>query len=78
MSNKQVQKIYFTIKIIQFDQHGNEVWSKKTNLISEDLNRNEEKPVLSIDSNVSYPLTLSFNVMTHPKHVSLNDNNNLN
>lgn len=66
LSHKSIQRIYYLIKIIKLDKFGTEVWSKETDLVCQDLNKNEEKVAIKIDSNVEYPLILNFNVITHP------------
>lgn len=70
LSNKNVQRIYFLIKLVQLDSFGNDVWSKKTDIKCLDLNRNEEKLVLTIDSNAKYPLMLNLKILTYPLNLS--------
>lgn len=66
LSQKSTQRIYYIMKIVQLDSFGNEKWSTQTDLTCLDLNRNEEKFVVSINSNVQYPVLLNFRVATHP------------
>ncbi len=66
LSQKTTQRIYYVMKVIQLDKLGNEKWSKQTDLTCLDLNRNEEKFLLTIDANVKYPLYLNFRVITYP------------
>ena len=66
LSQKQTQRIYYVMKIVQLDKFGNEKWTKKTDLTCMDLNRNEQKFVLTVDQNVKYPVILNFKVATHP------------
>jgi hypothetical protein len=65
-SNKNIQRIYFLIKLIQLDNFGNEVWNKQTDVRCLDLNRNEEKVVQEISQKANYPLILNLKILTYP------------
>jgi hypothetical protein len=66
LSHKNIQRIYYLIKIIKLDKFGVELWSKTTDLVCQDLNRNEEKVAVKIDAHIEYPLILNFSVIAHP------------
>lgn len=65
LSQKSIQRIYYMMKIVKLDTFGNEKWSTQTDLTCLDLNRNDEKFVVTIDSAVQYPVLLSFRIVTH-------------
>lgn len=66
LSNKILLRIYYIIKLVELDSSGNELWSKKTDLTCLDLNRSEEKYIISIDHKVKYPIMLNLMVSVHP------------
>ena len=66
LSHKNTQRIYYLIKIIKLDKFGAETWSKITDLVCQDLTKNEEKIAVKIDANLEYPLILNFSVIAHP------------
>ena len=67
LSNKPIQRIYYTMKIVQLDKYGNAVYNKETEFTCLDLSRSiEEKFVLAIDARVEYPVLLNFRLNTHP------------
>lgn len=66
LSHKNTQRIYYLIKIIKLDKFGAETWSKVTDLVCQDLTKNEEKIAVKIDANLEYPLILNFSVIAHP------------
>jgi hypothetical protein len=68
LSQKATYRVYYVMKIVQLDSFGTEKWSTQTSLTCVDLNRNEEKFVLTIDSTVKYPVLLNFRIVTHPCH----------
>ena len=66
LSNKNTQRIYYVIKILKLNKFGNEIWSKSTDLVCQDFNKNEEKVAIKIDSKADAPYILNFNVIAHP------------
>ncbi|RNA45244.1 germ cell-less -like 1 [Brachionus plicatilis] len=66
LSNKTLLRIYYAIKLVELDPNGNELWSKKTDIQCLDLNRSEEKYVISVDCKVKYPILLNLLVSVHP------------
>lgn len=69
-SNKNIQRIYFSIKLVQVDNFGNEVWNKQTQVKCLDLNRNEEKVVEDINPAAKYPLILNLKIITYPLNLT--------
>ena len=66
LSHKTIQRIYYLIRIIKLDKFGAENWCKTTDLICQDLTKNEEKIAVKIDANIEYPFILNFSVIAHP------------
>ncbi len=66
LSNKNVQRIYYMIKLINLDNQGNQVSSHNSGIKFADFSRNEEKMVFMIESNVKYPILLNLKILTCP------------
>ncbi len=69
-SNKNIQRIYYMIKLVQVDNFGNEVWNKQTDIQCLDLNRNEEKVVEEINPIAKYPIFLNLKILTYPLNLT--------
>ncbi|CAF0737315.1 unnamed protein product [Brachionus calyciflorus] len=66
LSNKTMLRIFYIIKLVELDDNGNEIWSRKSELTCLDLTRSEEKLILSVDQKVKYPILLNLLVSAHP------------
>ena len=67
LSNKPTYRLYYVMRCLQLDKiSGNCTWIKESELTCLDLNRNEEKFVLSIDSTVDFPIIINLHVCSFP------------
>lgn len=66
LSNRQYMRLYCVIKLVELDQNGNELWTKKVDLTCLDMNKSDEKYLISVDSKVKYPILLNLFVSVHP------------
>jgi hypothetical protein len=75
LSNKITLRIYYAMKLVELDKHGNEVWTKETPITCLDLIKNDDKFLLQIEAGVKYPLIFNLYVTSHPFNFTYFNNN---
>jgi hypothetical protein len=70
LSNRLSLRIYYALRVVELDAHGNEAWSRRIDLAPLDLIKNDDKFLVQIEAGVKYPLVLNMFITSHPFHLS--------